>query len=80
MKGVPISGQDGMDKTFGSKIFQRRLRRHDESSTAPQAAASDDCFKTFPMLDGHHRVHVLRERNIDVDALPREIRAVDSHE
>lgn len=25
------------------------------------------------MLDGHHRVKVLRERGVDVDALPREV-------
>lgn len=25
------------------------------------------------VLDGHHRVQVLRERGVDVDALPREI-------
>jgi hypothetical protein len=25
------------------------------------------------VLDGHHRLEVLRERGIDVDALPREI-------
>jgi len=25
------------------------------------------------MLDGHHRVHVLRMRNEDVNALPREL-------
>ena len=35
-----------------------------------------DCLKTRPdgtILDGHHRVHVLRQRDVDVDALPREI-------
>jgi hypothetical protein len=26
-----------------------------------------------PMLDGHHRVFVLRERGVDVDALPRTV-------
>ena len=34
------------------------------------------CLKTRPdgtILDGHHRIHVLRLRNCDVDALPREI-------
>lgn len=34
------------------------------------------CLKTRPdgtILDGHHRVHVLRSRKIDVDALPREV-------
>ena len=25
------------------------------------------------LLDGHHRVKVLRERGVDVDALPREV-------
>lgn len=25
------------------------------------------------IIDGHHRVKVLRERNVDVDQLPREI-------
>jgi hypothetical protein len=34
------------------------------------------CLKTRPdgtILDGHHRVHVLRRRNEDVDSLPREV-------
>ena len=25
------------------------------------------------MLDGHHRIYLLRKRGVDVDALPREI-------
>ncbi|HEV3263816.1 MAG TPA: hypothetical protein VG013_43675 [Gemmataceae bacterium] len=25
------------------------------------------------MIDGHHRVRILRQRGVDVDALPREI-------
>lgn len=25
------------------------------------------------LLEGHHRLHVLRRRGVDVDALPREI-------
>ncbi len=35
-----------------------------------------DCLKTRPdgtILDGHHRIYVLRQRGVDVDALPREI-------
>ena len=34
------------------------------------------CLKTRPegtILDGHHRIHVLRGRGVDVDGLPREI-------
>jgi len=36
----------------------------------------EHCLKTRPdgtILDGHHPVHVLKRRNIDVDALPREV-------
>jgi len=35
-----------------------------------------DCLKTRPdgtILDGHHRIRVLRNRGIEVDTLPREI-------
>lgn len=37
-----------------------------------------DCLKTRPdgtILDGHHRIHILRQRgvDVDVDALPREV-------
>jgi hypothetical protein len=40
-------------------------------------------LKTRPdgtILDGHHRIAVLRERGIDVDALPREIILPESAE
>jgi len=35
-----------------------------------------DCLKTRPdgtIIDGHHRIHVLRKRDVNVNALPREI-------
>jgi hypothetical protein len=35
-----------------------------------------DCLKIRPdgtILDGHHRIYILRSRSVDVDALPREI-------
>ena len=35
-----------------------------------------DCLKTRPdgtIIDGHHRIHVLRKRDVNVDTLPREI-------
>jgi hypothetical protein len=35
----------------------------------------DHCLKTRPdgtILEGHHRVYVLRQRGVDVDKLPRE--------
>jgi len=36
----------------------------------------EHCLKTRPdgtMLDGHHRIQVLRGRNVNVDSLPREV-------
>jgi hypothetical protein len=35
-----------------------------------------ECLKAKPdgtLMDGHHRIHILRCRGVDVDALPREI-------
>ena len=51
------------------RLTSEELRR---SLTPGQA----HCLKTRPdgtMLDGHHRVHVLKMRGEEVDALPREV-------
>jgi ParB-like chromosome segregation protein Spo0J len=35
-----------------------------------------ECLKTRPegtILDGHHRIQILRQRGVDVDGLPRQI-------
>ena len=40
------------------------------------APGQEHCLKTRQdgtMLDGHHRIYVLRSRGIDVDRLPREV-------
>jgi hypothetical protein len=40
------------------------------------APGQEHCLKSTPdgtMLDGHHRIFILRCRNEDVDSLPREI-------
>jgi hypothetical protein len=40
------------------------------------APGEEGSLKTRPdgtMLDGHHRIRILRERGVDVDRLPREI-------
>jgi hypothetical protein len=55
-------------ETFG-KFTTEELRK----SLAP---GQEHCLKTRAdgtILDGHHRVHVLRLRGEDVDALPREV-------
>lgn len=36
----------------------------------------EGALKTRPdgtMIDGHHRIKILRDRGVDVDALPREV-------
>ena len=42
-------------------------------SLRPAEAGSLKVRPDGTIMDGHHRVHVLRERGLDVDALPREI-------
>jgi hypothetical protein len=40
----------------------------------------EHCLKTRPdgtILNGHHRVYVLRQRGVDVDKLPRDILVKD---
>lgn len=40
------------------------------------ALDQEECLKTRPdgtILDGHHRIHVLRKRQFDVDSLPRDV-------
>ena len=36
----------------------------------------EGCLKTRPdgtILDGHHRIHILRQRGVNVDGLPRDV-------
>jgi hypothetical protein len=54
-------------------IFDRFTTERLIESLAP---AQEHSLKTNPhgiMLDGHHRIHILRNREVDVDSLPREI-------
>lgn len=47
-----------------------------EMITACLSPGHENCLKTRPdgtILDGNHRIHVLRKRGVDVDNLPREI-------
>jgi hypothetical protein len=60
--------------TFFKKLSTEELK----ASLMP---GQQHCLKTRPdgtMLDGHHRVHILKERNENVDLLPREVLEVDS--
>ena len=47
-----------------------------ESLRASLLPGEPGCLKTRPdgtILDGHHRIHVLRRRGADVDRPPREV-------
>ena len=58
-------------------IFERMTSEALKRSLAP---GLEHCLKTRPdgtMLHGHHRIYVLRRRNEDVNALPREVLATD---
>ena len=53
--------------------LERISTEHLKNSLLPGQA---HCLKTRPdgtILDGHHRISVLRQRGIDVDLLPREV-------
>lgn len=51
-------------------------RRSTEELIESLKPGKNDALKARPdgtMVDGHHRIKILRDRGIDVDALPREI-------
>lgn len=58
-----------------SKLAQFRKLSTNEliESLAPGLPGALKARPDGTMLDGHHRVMILRERGIEVDALPREI-------
>jgi hypothetical protein len=62
-----------------SKLTQFRKLSTDEliESLAPGLPGALKARPDGTMMDGHHRVMVLRERGIDVDDLPREIIPLD---
>lgn len=61
-----------------SALNAAKLRNFDRLTTevllASLALDQQGCLKTRPdgtILDGHHRISVLRMRGVDVDSLPR---------
>ena len=58
-----------------AKLMEMKLRATEvlQKSLLP---GDKDSLKTRPngtILDGHHRIYILRMRGVNVDALPREI-------
>lgn len=63
-----------------SSLSAAKLTKMERSTTAELLASLlpglKDCLKTRPdgtILDGHHRVYILRQRGVDVDTLPRDV-------
>ncbi len=61
-------------------LIALKLAQFEKLSTdallASLAPGQESCLKTRPdgtIMDGHHRIHLLRGRGIDVDKLAREI-------
>jgi hypothetical protein len=79
MNQPPLKPLHAESSLIHSKLAQfRRLSTEDliESLAPGQPGA----LKTRPdgtMMDGHHRVFILRARSVDVNALPREIVPAD---
>jgi hypothetical protein len=68
----PLHRDESLNKV---KLAQfKRLRSEDlVRSLEP---GQSNCLRVRPdgtMREGHHRIHVLRARGVDVDALPRQI-------
>lgn len=53
--------------------FRRLSTEEIIASLRPGQAGSLKAKRDGTVLDGHHRLKVLRERGVDVDALPREV-------
>ncbi|MFL5340971.1 MAG: hypothetical protein ACJ8F7_12560 [Gemmataceae bacterium] len=62
-----------------AKLNKMRAARTQDliDSLKPGQAESLRARPDGTMINGHHRIKVLRERGIDVDALPREVIPAD---
>ena len=54
-------------------LFRKVSTEEIKKSLEPGQQGSLKARLDGTMLDGHHRVRILRERGVNVDALPREI-------
>ena len=63
------------DSSLSPPKLEKMARLSTESLLASLLPGMPNCLKTRPdgtILEGHHRVYVLRQRGVDVDKLPRE--------
>jgi hypothetical protein len=67
-----------------SSLSQSKLQEYEKLSTqelitslAPKSPGALKVRSDGTIMDGHHRIKILRDSGIDVDALPREILSSD---
>lgn len=64
------------DSSLNAGKLAKMERLSTEELLASLVPGLRDCLKTRPdgtILDGHHRIHVLRKRGVDVDHLLRDV-------
>jgi hypothetical protein len=64
------------DSSLNAVKLAKMERSTTEDLTSSLLPGQRDCLKTRPdgtILDGHHRVHILRQRGVDVNSLPRDV-------
>ena len=75
----PLKFLHGESSLIGSKLemFRKLDTSQLRDSLTPGQTGSLKARPDGTMIDGHHRIAVLRERSVDVDSLPREVIAKD---
>jgi hypothetical protein len=73
--GGPLKPLHSDSSLIPSKLakYGRLTDRDLIESLQPGRAGSLKCRPDGTVVDGHHRIKILRDRGIDVDSLPREI-------
>jgi len=77
MRYPPLKPLHPDDSLSQAKLAQLNLLST-EFLTVSLLPGQQHCLKVSPdgtILDGNHRIYILRTRKVDVDALPREVRS-----
>jgi hypothetical protein len=64
------------DSSLNAAKLAKMMRLSTEELLASLVPGRADCLKTRrdgTILDGHHRIYILRQRGVDVDNLPRDV-------
>jgi hypothetical protein len=77
----PLHAEDSLNA--GKLAKMERLSTENLLTSLQPGEKKEGCLKTRPdgtILDGHHRIYVLRSRGVEVDGLPRDIVVKDQEE